>query len=75
MIDGIHAILYTPDADALRAFFRDVLELPSVDAAGFTTDNEAPNSEFNNPTISGSAGVERRCRRSSGNPECASGSS
>lgn len=34
MIDGIHAILYTPDADALRAFLRDVLELPSVDAGG-----------------------------------------
>ncbi len=34
MINGIHAILYTPDADALRAFLRDVLELPSVDAGG-----------------------------------------
>ncbi len=34
MIDGVHAILFTRDADALRAFFRDVLELPSVDAGG-----------------------------------------
>jgi catechol 2,3-dioxygenase-like lactoylglutathione lyase family enzyme len=34
MIDGLHAILFTRDADALRAFFRDVLELPSVDAGG-----------------------------------------
>ena len=34
MITGIHAILFTRDADADRAFFRDVLELPSVDAGG-----------------------------------------
>jgi hypothetical protein len=34
MITGAHAILYTEDADALRAFFRDVLELQSVDAGG-----------------------------------------
>jgi catechol 2,3-dioxygenase-like lactoylglutathione lyase family enzyme len=34
MITGAHTILYSRDADALRAFFRDVLELPSVDAGG-----------------------------------------
>jgi hypothetical protein len=34
MIDGMHAVLFTPGADALRAFLRDVLELPSVDAGG-----------------------------------------
>ena len=34
MIDGVHAVLFSRDADALRAFFRDVLELPSVDAGG-----------------------------------------
>jgi catechol 2,3-dioxygenase-like lactoylglutathione lyase family enzyme len=34
MITGIHAIMFTPDAEALRAFLRDVLELPSVDAGG-----------------------------------------
>jgi catechol 2,3-dioxygenase-like lactoylglutathione lyase family enzyme len=34
MITGAHAVLYTPDAEALRAFLRDVLELPSVDAGG-----------------------------------------
>jgi predicted enzyme related to lactoylglutathione lyase len=34
MITGVHAIVYTEDADALRAFFRDVLEFPSVDAGG-----------------------------------------
>jgi catechol 2,3-dioxygenase-like lactoylglutathione lyase family enzyme len=34
MITGIHAVLFTRDADALREFLRDVLELPSVDAGG-----------------------------------------
>ncbi len=33
-IIGTHAVLYTPDADAVRAFFRDVLELDHVDAGG-----------------------------------------
>ncbi len=32
MIIGAHAIVYSPAADALRDFFRDVLGLPSVDA-------------------------------------------
>jgi catechol 2,3-dioxygenase-like lactoylglutathione lyase family enzyme len=32
MISGAHAILYSKDAEADRAFFRDVLELPNVDA-------------------------------------------
>jgi predicted enzyme related to lactoylglutathione lyase len=34
MITGVHAIVFTEDADAVRAFFRDVLELSSVDAGG-----------------------------------------
>ncbi len=34
MINGAHAILYAENADATRAFFRDVLELPSVDVGG-----------------------------------------
>ena len=34
MINGTHAIIYSKDADALRAFFRDVLELPHEDAGG-----------------------------------------
>jgi catechol 2,3-dioxygenase-like lactoylglutathione lyase family enzyme len=34
MITGIHAIVFGTDADAVRAFFRDVLELESVDAGG-----------------------------------------
>ncbi|HEU0167478.1 MAG TPA: VOC family protein [Chloroflexota bacterium] len=32
MITGIHNIIYSKDADADRAFFRDVLGLDSVDA-------------------------------------------
>ena len=32
MISGVHAIIYTKDPDAVRAFLRDVLEFPSVDA-------------------------------------------
>ncbi len=32
MISGVHAILYSKDADRLRSFFRDVLEFPAVDA-------------------------------------------
>jgi catechol 2,3-dioxygenase-like lactoylglutathione lyase family enzyme len=32
MIQGTHVVLYSADADADRAFFRDVLEYPYVDA-------------------------------------------
>jgi hypothetical protein len=32
MITGAHLILFSRDAEADRAFFRDVLEFPSVDA-------------------------------------------
>ena len=32
MITGAHTIVYATDADAARAFFRDVLELSNVDA-------------------------------------------
>ena len=34
MIIGIHALIYSKQADAVRAFLRDVLDLPSVDAGG-----------------------------------------
>jgi catechol 2,3-dioxygenase-like lactoylglutathione lyase family enzyme len=34
MITGAHAVLFTPDADAVRAFLRDMLGFPSVDAGG-----------------------------------------
>jgi predicted enzyme related to lactoylglutathione lyase len=32
VIIGTHSIIYSTDPDGVRAFFRDVLELPSVDA-------------------------------------------
>ena len=34
MIAGVHTILYAHDAETARAFFRDVLGLPNVDAGG-----------------------------------------
>ena len=34
MITGVHAILFARDAEAVRAFLRDTLEWPSVDAGG-----------------------------------------
>jgi catechol 2,3-dioxygenase-like lactoylglutathione lyase family enzyme len=34
MITGVHAVIFTADAERGRAFFRNVLELPSVDARG-----------------------------------------
>jgi len=32
MITGVHALIYTKQADAVRAFFKDVVGAPSVDA-------------------------------------------
>jgi catechol 2,3-dioxygenase-like lactoylglutathione lyase family enzyme len=34
VITGVHAIVFTEDVEAIRAFFRDMLELPAVDAGG-----------------------------------------
>jgi hypothetical protein len=34
MINGAHSIIYSTHAEADRAFFADVLKLPSVDAGG-----------------------------------------
>jgi predicted enzyme related to lactoylglutathione lyase len=34
VITGVHAIIFSDDADAVRGFFRDVLGLSSVDAGG-----------------------------------------
>ncbi|MGD0746396.1 MAG: VOC family protein [Acidimicrobiales bacterium] len=34
MITGVHTLVYADDADAARAFFRDVLGWPHVDAHG-----------------------------------------
>ena len=34
LIAGIHAIVYSREADKVRALFKDILEFPSVDAGG-----------------------------------------
>lgn len=34
MITGLHTILYSTQAEEVRAFFRDVLEYPAADAGG-----------------------------------------
>jgi catechol 2,3-dioxygenase-like lactoylglutathione lyase family enzyme len=34
MISGVHAVLFSPDVEGLRAFLGDVLGFPSVDAGG-----------------------------------------
>jgi predicted enzyme related to lactoylglutathione lyase len=34
MITGVHGLIFNSDADGVRAFFRDVLGFPSVDAGG-----------------------------------------
>jgi predicted enzyme related to lactoylglutathione lyase len=34
VITGVHAIVFSPAAEEVRAFFRDVLEWESVDAGG-----------------------------------------
>jgi predicted enzyme related to lactoylglutathione lyase len=34
MINAVHALIYAKEADRVRAFFRDVLGFPSVDAGG-----------------------------------------
>ena len=45
-IIGLHAILYSKKADETRAFFRDVLNLPSVDAGRGWLIFEAPPAEM-----------------------------
>ena len=46
MITGLHAIVFAEDADATRAFFRDVLGLPNVDAGGGWLIFRAPPTEI-----------------------------
>jgi catechol 2,3-dioxygenase-like lactoylglutathione lyase family enzyme len=46
MITGMHAVVYTRDAEADRAFFRDVLGFSSVDAGGGWLIFSAPPSEL-----------------------------
>ena len=46
MINGTHMILYSRDAEADRAFLRDVLEYPHVDAGGGWLMFKAPPAEL-----------------------------
>ncbi len=46
MLNGFHAILFSSDAAADRAFFRDVLGLRSVDAGGGWSIYELPPAEL-----------------------------
>jgi predicted enzyme related to lactoylglutathione lyase len=46
MINGMHVILYSRHAEAVRAFLGDVLELPSVDAGGGWPIYAAPPAEL-----------------------------
>jgi predicted enzyme related to lactoylglutathione lyase len=46
MIAGLHTILYSKKVDAVRAFFRDVLQFPSVDAGHGWLIFAAPPSEI-----------------------------
>ena len=46
MITGLHAIIYSKDADKVRAFLRDVLGLKSVDAGHGWLIFAAPPAEF-----------------------------
>ena len=46
MITGIHAIVFSPEAEQVRAFFRDVLGLSSVDAGGGWLIFALPPAEF-----------------------------
>lgn len=46
MIGGVHTILYSKDAEAVREFFRDVLEFPCVDAGGGWLVFKAPPGEI-----------------------------
>ena len=46
MIGGLHTILYSKNPEAVRAFFRDVLGFPSVDAGGGWLIFAAPPSEL-----------------------------
>jgi catechol 2,3-dioxygenase-like lactoylglutathione lyase family enzyme len=46
VITGAHTVIYTSDAGADRAFFRDILGLPSVDAGGGWLIFELPGAEL-----------------------------
>jgi len=59
MLSGAHAILYSTDAEADRAFLRDTLDLPHVDAGqGWLIFALPPRKS---PSIRPSARADRNC--------------
>jgi catechol 2,3-dioxygenase-like lactoylglutathione lyase family enzyme len=57
MITGVHALVYADDPEAARAFFRDVLEWPYVDAhGGWLIFRTGPSELGVHPTSGGQAG-------------------
>ena len=62
MITGTHAIIYAEDAESTRAFFRDVLELPYVDAHDGWLIFRAPPAEMGvHPADEGASGRHELC--------------
>ena len=57
MITGVHTVIFTTDAERDRAFFRDVLELPFVDAGDGWLIFALPPAEL----AAHPAGVDGRC--------------
>jgi predicted enzyme related to lactoylglutathione lyase len=54
MITAVHTLIYSEDAEATRAFFRDVLEWPFVDTGGGWLIFKTGPSELGvHPTVSG----------------------
>jgi catechol 2,3-dioxygenase-like lactoylglutathione lyase family enzyme len=56
VISGAHTLLYAEDADAARAFFRDVLGFPNVDNGGGWLIFALPPSELGVHPAAGSSG-------------------
>lgn len=67
MIRGMHAMFYSSQADALRAFLRDKLDLPAVDVGGGWLIFDAPEADLGvHPTdgeqvASGTADISFYC--------------
>ncbi|HEY2049078.1 MAG TPA: hypothetical protein VGH03_07030 [Caulobacteraceae bacterium] len=53
MITGIHVMMYSPKAEAVRAFMRDVLEFPHVEAGEGWLVFKAPAAEMASHPIEG----------------------
>jgi predicted enzyme related to lactoylglutathione lyase len=58
VITGIHSIVYAADAPEARAFFRDVLQLPYVDAHDGWLIFKLPPSELGVHPVQGAAGAQ-----------------